>query len=107
MGINPDKENFFAKVFEVVEMIPRGKVTTYGAIAEYLGLRSSARMVGWALNSDKLNSTMPYHRVVNRNGQLTGAKYFPSPNMMRELLEAEGVEFIEDAVDIKKFFWKP
>ncbi len=100
-------DNFFARVYAVVARIPFGRVTTYGAIAEYIGSKSSARMVGWALNSDKTNLDMPYHRVVNRNGELSGSKYYPNPNMMRELLESEGVEFIENAVDIKKYFWKP
>jgi methylated-DNA-protein-cysteine methyltransferase-like protein len=107
MKKNFDNENFFARVYAVVGRIPYGKVTTYGAIAEYLGAKSSARMVGWALNADKENLDMPYHRVVNRNGELSGSRYFPNPFMMRELLESEGIEFIENAVNVKKYFWKP
>lgn len=99
-------ENFFERVYMVVEKIPYGKVTTYGAIAEYLGAKSSARMVGWAINSDKGNRNMPYHRVVNRFGALSGSKFFKSPTM-RELLESEGVEFIDELVDMDKYFWKP
>jgi methylated-DNA-protein-cysteine methyltransferase-like protein len=102
-----NNENFFQKVYEIVKKIPSGKVTTYGAIAEKLGVRSSARTVGWALNSDKLNGGMPYHRVVNRNGELTGKRHFETANLMRHLLESEGIEFIDDAVDMKKHFWKP
>jgi len=99
--------DFFEKVYSIVSKIPYGKVTTYGVIAEYLGLKSSARMVGWALNSAKYDLSLPCHRVVNRNGELTGKRYFPSPTMMRELLESEGVEFINDAVNIDKHLWKP
>ncbi|MDX9790676.1 MAG: MGMT family protein [Candidatus Kapaibacterium sp.] len=102
-----NKEHFFEKVYEIVKQIPYGRVSTYGAIAEHLGLRSGARLVGWALNADKENLDMPYHRVVNRNGELSGARYFPNPTMMRDLLEAEGIEFIGDSVDIKKYLWKP
>lgn len=105
MEIN--KENYFSLVYEVVRQIPHGRVTTYGAIAEYLGLRSGARMVGWALNADRYNLDMPYHRVVNRLGELSGARYFPTPNMMRELLESEGITFIGETVDINKYLWKP
>lgn len=100
-------ENIFEKVYEIVKNIPAGKVTTYGAIAEAIGMKSSARMVGWALNSDRGNITMPYHRVVNRNGQLTGKNYFHTPNMMRELLESEGISFVDESVDMGKHFWKP
>jgi methylated-DNA-protein-cysteine methyltransferase related protein len=106
-NMNPDRESYFHKVYEVVKRIPYGKVTSYGAIAEHLGLRSGARMVGWALNADRENLDMPYHRVVNRLGELSGARFFPSPNMMRELLEDEGVAFNDTAVDIKNFFWDP
>jgi methylated-DNA-protein-cysteine methyltransferase-like protein len=100
-------QNFYLRVYEIVKQIPYGKVTTYGAIANHLGLKSSARMVGWAINSDKENLEMPYHRVVNRNGELSGSRYFPLPDMMRNLLESEGIEFVNDRVNIKKFLWKP
>ncbi len=104
---NPDRESSFYKVYEVVRRIPYGRVTTYGAIAEYIGLRSGARMVGWALNADRENLDMPYHRVINRLGELSGARFFPSPTMMRQLLEEEGITFIDTAVDINKYYWDP
>lgn len=100
-------KDFFNKVYQIVEMIPFGMVTTYGLIAQKAGLKSSARMVGWALNATAFTSTLPCHRVVNRNGELTGKNYFGTPTMMRELLESEGIEFIEDRVDLEKFLWYP
>lgn len=102
-----ENQDFFHRVFEVVRRIPSGKVTTYGAIGNYLGLKSSARMVGWAVNSLKYEMNYPCHRVVNRNGVLTGKMHFASPTQMRELLESEGIEFIEERVDMKKHFWQP
>ena len=102
-----DKLDFFEKVYKIVAQIPFGKVTTYGAIAEILGMKSSARTVGWALNSVKERCDLPFHRVVNRNGELTGKKYFSTPDLMRELLISEGIEFIGDAVNMKKHLWKP
>ena len=100
--------DFFERVYNVVRKIPFGKVTTYGAIGKTLGLRSSARMVGWALNGlAGKNTDIPAHRVVNRLGELSGKNYFGTPTLMRELLEAEGIEFINDAVDIKKHYWEP
>ncbi|MEZ4724940.1 MAG: MGMT family protein [Candidatus Kapaibacterium sp.] len=94
-------------IFELVRQIPIGKVTTYGAIAKSIGAKSSARHVGWALNSNQLSSELPAHRVVNRLGELTGKMHFPTPTYMRELLESEGVEFIEDRVNMKKHLWIP
>ena len=85
-----DKSNFFQDVYEVVKLIPRGKVTSYGAIANYLGLRRSARMVGWAMNGAPKG--IPAHRVLNRNGLLTGKNAFSTPTLMQELLEEEGVK---------------
>lgn len=70
-------------------------------------MKSSARLVGWALNADRGNTFMPYHRVVNRNGQLTGKNYFPSPDMMRELLESEGIIFEDEKIDLKRYLWEP
>ena len=103
------EKNFFEKVFEVVKRIPYGRVTSYGAIAEYLGSKGSARMVGWALNSKKYNlNDIPAHRVVNRNGLLTGKRHFGGADTMVELLENEGV-IVEDyqIVNFKDIFWKP
>ncbi|MFA7327873.1 MAG: MGMT family protein [Candidatus Kapaibacterium sp.] len=94
-------------IFKIVKQIPIGKVTTYGAIAKAIGLQSSARYVGWALNSTKLSSDIPAHRVVNRVGELTGKMHFPTPTYMREMLESEGVDFIGDSVDMKKHLWIP
>ncbi len=91
----------------MVRQIPTGRVTTYGIIARELGMKSSARMVGWALNSVAGDTSLPCHRVVNRNGELTGKLHFATPDLMRELLEAEGVGFIDDAVDLKKHLWTP
>lgn len=105
-----EKEDFYQRVFEVVRMIPRGKVTTYGAIAKSLGVASAARMVGYALNasiSSKELNDLPCHRVVNRNGELTGKIHF-GPGTMKYLLENEGIHFKnQDTIDIKNHFWNP
>lgn len=101
------KNNIYQEIYEIVKEIPCGMVTTYGAIAEKIGLKSSARMVGYALNCDRGNIEMPYHRVVNRNGELTGKNYFPGNDTMRILLESEGVKFCGSSVDMKLHFWKP
>jgi methylated-DNA-protein-cysteine methyltransferase-like protein len=102
-------ESFFELVFHVVRQIPRGRVTSYGAIAAALGTKLSARMVGWAMNSaHNVKPKVPAHRVVNRNGWLTGKMHFAYPEQMQELLEKEGVMVIDDAVvDFKKKFWDP
>jgi methylated-DNA-protein-cysteine methyltransferase-like protein len=100
-------EDFFQRVYAVVCQIPFGKVSTYGHIARALGARSSARMVGWALNSVPDRLEVPCHRVVNRNGELTGKIHFATPTLMRELLEGEEVEFIGEAVNMKKHLWIP
>jgi methylated-DNA-protein-cysteine methyltransferase-like protein len=104
------KENFFNRVYQVVQQIPYGKVTTYGTIASYLGAGRSARMVGWALNAtrdDPEFSNLPCHRVVNRNGELTGKRYFAG-EVMTERLKQEGVTFIdENTVDLDKHLWQP
>lgn len=100
-------QDFFDKVYEVVAEIPYGKVTTYGAIAEACGLKSSARTVGWALNGIK-ESGLPCHRVVNRYGALTGKYHFGDPRLMQDLLESEGVEFDENnCVKLDQFLWTP
>ncbi len=105
MQIN--NKNFFEKVFEITARIPYGRVTTYGAIAEFLGSARSARMVGWALNNaNTLN--IPAHRVVNRNGLLTGKRHFGGNNIMQQLLESEGIKVENDRiVNFDKIFWKP
>ncbi len=101
-----ERNNFYARVYQVVEQIPKGRVTTYGAIAEYLGVKSAARTVGYALNS-AIGKNIPAHRVVNRLGQLTGRQHFPD-DTMRERLKQEHVEFIDEyTVDIEKHFWDP
>lgn len=102
-------DSFFASVFELVRQIPRGRVTSYGAIAEALGTRSSARMVGWAMNgAHAVHPPVPAHRVVNRQGMLTGKIHFATPTQMQELLEAEGIVVMEDQVqDFAKLFWDP
>jgi O-6-methylguanine DNA methyltransferase len=101
------RKDFFDKVYGIVAKIPKGKVTTYGAIAEVCGIKSSARTVGWALNSAK-DSSLPCHRVVNRFGALTGKVHFGDPELMENLLRSEGVEFDEDnCVIMSKYFWHP
>jgi methylated-DNA-protein-cysteine methyltransferase-like protein len=103
---NSDKNNFYERVCEITAQIPKGKVTTYGAIARYLGLASGARMVGYALNGSS-KSKVPAHRVINRLGQLTGRAHFPD-DTMRERLQQEGVQFTgEYTVDIDRHFWNP
>jgi methylated-DNA-protein-cysteine methyltransferase related protein len=107
------EKDFFEKVYEIVALIPSGKVTTYGDIARVTGMRCSARMVGWALNSidgdnySPMGKNLPAHRVVNRNGELTGKIHFATPYFMREMLESEGVEFIDEHVNIEKHLWLP
>ncbi|MGB1392077.1 MAG: MGMT family protein [Flavobacteriaceae bacterium] len=102
-------ENFFEKVYEVVRLIPYGKVTTYGSIAKYLGAARSARMVGWAMNnSHNLSKEVPAHRVVNRKGLLTGKHHFGGTNLMQQLLENEGIIVIENQIqELEKVFWDP
>ncbi|MFT6867778.1 MAG: methylated-DNA-protein-cysteine methyltransferase-like protein [Cyclobacteriaceae bacterium] len=103
-----DHSNFFNDVYEVVKLIPKGKVTSYGAIGEYLGLKSSARMVGWAMNAAHGLPVVPAHRVVNRNGLLTGKYHFATPTIMQELLEAEGVKVVNDKItNFKSVYWEP
>tara|TARA_B100001559_G_scaffold194091_1_gene162310 strand:- start:437 stop:763 length:327 start_codon:yes stop_codon:yes gene_type:complete len=100
--------DFFIDVIEVVKLIPKGRVTTYGRIAKYLGSVKSSRSVGWALNNIKLDDTIPAHRVVNRNGLLTGRSHFPNPDFMKKKLMAEGV-LIDDncIVNLNKYIWDP
>lgn len=103
------EENFFELVFEVARQIPKGRVTSYGAIAACLGAKSSARMVGWAMNgAGKVKPKVPAHRVVNRNGMLTGKYHFSPPSLMEQLLKKEGVKVKnEQIVEFKKLFWDP
>ncbi len=99
---------FFEKVYQVASLIPYGRVTSYGAIANYLGSPKSARMVGWAMNTSHNNPDVPAHRVVNRKGLLTGKHHFEGTNLMQQLLESEGVEVIENQIqDFEKLFWDP
>ncbi|MFL5740882.1 MAG: MGMT family protein [Flavisolibacter sp.] len=102
-------ESFFELVFEVVRQIPRGRVTSYGAVAATLGTKMSARMVGWAMNSaHRVKPKVPAHRVVNRQGLLTGKMHFAYPEQMQELLEKEGIKIKDDQVqDFRKVFWNP
>ena len=101
--------SFFEDVYDVVRKIPKGKVTSYGAIAAYLGTRLSARMVGWAMNAAHVaKPKVPAQRVVNRNGMLTGKHHFATPTLMEELLKKDGVAVKDDAiVDFEKKFWDP
>ena len=101
--------DFFNKVYEVAKQIPPGRVTSYGAIAKYLGTTGSARMVGWAMNAySSHHEFVPAHRVVNRNGLLTGKHHFDNPNAMNELLENEGIKLDGDQIiNFKECFWDP
>ena len=101
--------NFFENVWDVVRQIPKGRVTTYGAIAAYLGAKSSARMVGWAMNSSfVVKPKVPAQRVINRNGMLSGKAHFSTPTLMEELLEKDGVKVENDTVlGFEKIFWDP
>ncbi len=102
------KENYFDLVYQVVQLIPRGKVTSYGAIANYLGIKSGARMVGYAMNASHTLGNIPAHRVVNRNGLLTGKLHFSNPEKMKELLESEGLTILDDQIqNFEKHFWNP
>lgn len=102
------RRNFFEDVFEVVALIPKGRVTSYGAIAKYLGTKMSARMVGWAMNASHGEKGIAAHRVVNSQGLLTGKHHFKTPIAMQRALEKEGVKVIKDkVVDFEKRFWNP
>lgn len=101
--------SFFKKVYDVVKLVPYGRVTSYGAIAQYLGSKGSARMVGWAMNSShSAEDNIPAHRVVNRNGVLTGKHHFGGPNTMQQLLESEGANVENNRItNFKDLFWHP
>jgi methylated-DNA-protein-cysteine methyltransferase related protein len=101
-------EDFFRLVYQVVRLIPKGRVTNYGAIAKYLGVSRSARVVGWAMNGAHSQKKVPAHRVVNRNGELTGKHHFKTPFLMQELLEKEGIKVVNDKIkDFDKYYWDP
>jgi len=103
------QNDFFKQVYQVVRLIPKGRVTSYGAIANYLGAKSSSRVVGYAMNAaHQQKPKVPAHRVVNRNGQLTGKHHFETPYLMQELLEKEKIKVENDTIiDFKKYFWDP
>ena len=103
-----ESQNFFEKVYEVAKLIPFGRVTSYGAIARYLGAARSARMVGWAMNASHGNDDIPAHRVVNKQGLLTGKHHFDGTNLMQQLLENEGITVIDNQIQqLSQHFWDP
>ena len=100
--------SFFEDVYAVVRLIPKGRVTNYGSIAKYLGSGLSSRMLGWAMNACHDMKDVPAHRVVNRIGMLTGKNHFPTPTIMQEMLEEEGIEVVKDQVqNYKELYWDP
>lgn len=106
--MKPESINFFNQVYQVAKLIPFGRVTSYGAIANYLGAARSARMVGYAMNASHNMEDVPAHRVVNRKGLLTGKHHFEGTNLMQQLLESEGVEIIDNQIQsFEKIFWNP
>jgi methylated-DNA-protein-cysteine methyltransferase-like protein len=108
-AVSSTTKDFFDSVYQVVRLIPKGRVTSYGAIAKYLGSAGSSRIVGYAMNAaGSQKKYVPAHRVVNRNGELTGKHHFSSPYEMEELLQKEGIKVKKDKiVDFKKLFWDP
>ena len=103
-----EEDNFFEKVYQVASQIPFGRVTSYGAIAKYLGAARSARMVGWAMNGSHGREDVPAHRVVNRIGLLSGKHHFGGTNLMQQLLENEGIVIRDNqVVDFERLFWDP
>ncbi len=103
-----EQDNFFEKVYDVARLIPYGRVTSYGAIAKFLGAARSARMVGWAMNACHSRDDVPAHRVVNRQGLLSGKHHFPGTNLMQQLLESEGVKIKDNkVVNFDVLFWDP
>lgn len=102
------ESNFYERVYALTRQIPYGRVTSYGAIARYLGAPQSSRMVGWAMNNAHTLGDVPAHRVVNRNGLLTGKHHFPGTNTMQRMLESEGIKIVDDQVqDFSDYFWDP
>src|SRR6267154_3663990 len=107
-SVTKTSRNFFDDVHEVVMLVPKGRVTSYGAVARYLGTGMSARMVGWAMNAAHTGEKVPAHRVVNSQGLLTGKHHFKTPTAMQRALEKEGVKVTKDkVVDFEKRFWNP
>ncbi len=106
--LSEQNADFFERVYEVVKLIPAGRVTSYGAIANYLGAKRSSRMVGWAMNAAHLHPEIPAHRVVNRQGLLTGKMHFSNPEEMEQRLALEGIKVTNDQVqDFKTVYWNP
>lgn len=105
--MQPETHSFFEKVYQIAKQIPYGRVTSYGAIAKYLGAAKSARMVGYAMNGSH-NKDVPAHRVVNRKGLLTGKHHFDGTNLMQQLLESEGIEIEDHQIqNFEEVFWDP
>lgn len=108
MKVSEQSLNFFEDVYDVARLIPIGRATSYGAIAKYLSAPRSSRMVGWAMNGAHDKKDVPAHRVVNRNGLLTGKMHFYPPQKMQELLELEGIKVVEDQIqNFKTIYWDP
>ncbi len=106
--LSTKNDGFFENVYDVVRLIPKGRVTSYGAIAKYLGTPRSSRMVGWAMNNAHSYHDVPAHRVVNRNGLLTGRHHFSTEDEMEKRLSKEGIRVKNDAIaDFEKYFWDP
>lgn len=106
--MKPETLSFFDKVYEVAKQIPEGRVTSYGAIAKYLAAPRSSRMVGYAMNASHLKVDIPAHRVVNRNGLLTGKFHFEGTNVMQQLLENEGIPVVDNQIQsFNQYFWDP
>jgi methylated-DNA-protein-cysteine methyltransferase related protein len=106
---NSETKDFYQRVYALVRQIPKGKVSSYGLIGEALGGKISARMVGWAMNgAHHVSPAVPAHRVVNRNGMLTGKHHFATPTLMQDLLEQEGLEIVDDCIiNLKNHLWQP
>lgn len=108
LSLNDKHKDFFDSVFQVVRLIPEGRVTSYGAIANYLSAAKASRMVGWAMNASHKIPGIPAHRVVNRNGLLTGKMHFETPTTMEERLAQEGIEVKDNqVVEFNRLFWNP
>lgn len=106
--VSEQTKDFFQRVFEITRLIPEGRVTSYGSIAKALGTAKSSRMVGWAMNASHKEKDIPAHRVVNRNGLLTGKMHFSPPESMQQRLEKEGIKVVDDKiVDFQKVYWDP